>query len=53
MSESIGAFLICAARMTLAGATGWFARVMDRIPQALAAAQLAGVLVLAVQRGRA
>ena len=28
----------------LAGATGWFARVMDRIPQALAAALLAGVL---------
>jgi benzoate membrane transport protein len=30
--------------ITLAGLTGWFARVMNRIPQALAAALLAGVL---------
>lgn len=44
MSEAIGAFVICALLITLAGATGWFARVMDRIPQALAAALLAGVL---------
>ena len=39
-----GAFVLCAALITLAGLTGWFARVMDRIPQALAAALLAGVL---------
>ena len=44
MSEAIGAFMVCALLITLAGATGWFARVMDRIPQALAAALLAGVL---------
>ncbi len=44
MAEGVGAFLVCAALITLAGATGWFARVMDRIPQALAAALLAGVL---------
>ena len=44
MSEAIGAFLVCGLLITLAGATGWFARVMDRIPQALAAALLAGVL---------
>lgn len=44
MEQAVGAFLICAALITLAGATGWFARVMDRIPQALAAALLAGVL---------
>lgn len=44
MAEGIGAFLVCAALMTLAGATGWFARVMNRIPQALAAGLLAGVL---------
>jgi len=44
MAEAIGAFMLCALLMTLAGATGWFARVMDRIPQALAAALLAGVL---------
>jgi benzoate membrane transport protein len=44
MAEGVGAFLVCALLITLAGATGWFARVMDRIPQALAAALLAGVL---------
>ena len=44
MNEAIGAFIVCALLITLAGATGWFARVMDRIPQALAAALLAGVL---------
>ncbi len=45
MAEAVGAFLFCAVLIVLAGATGWFARVMDRIPQALAAALLAGVLV--------
>ena len=44
MSDAIGAFIVCALLIVLAGATGWFARVMDRIPQALAAALLAGVL---------
>jgi benzoate membrane transport protein len=45
MGEAIGAFLLCSLLITLAGATGWFERVMDRIPQALASALLAGVLV--------
>ena len=44
MAQGVGAFMVCALLITLAGATGWFARVMDRIPQALAAALLAGVL---------
>jgi benzoate membrane transport protein len=44
MEQAVGAFVVCAGLITLAGATGWFARVMDRIPQALAAALLAGVL---------
>jgi benzoate membrane transport protein len=44
MAEATGAFIACALLITLAGATGWFARVMDRIPQSLAAALLAGVL---------
>jgi len=44
MAEAIGAFLICGALITLAGATGWFERVMNRIPMAIAAALLAGVL---------
>jgi benzoate membrane transport protein len=45
MADAIGAFMLCALLITAAGATGWFARVMDRIPRALAAALLAGVLV--------
>ena len=44
MAEAVGAFMVCALLITLAGVTGWFARVMDRIPQPLAAALLAGVL---------
>ncbi len=44
MSDAVGAFVLCAGLITAAGLTGWFARVMDRIPQALAAALLAGVL---------
>ena len=44
MAQAVGAFMVCALLITLAGASGWFARVMGRIPQALAAALLAGVL---------
>jgi benzoate membrane transport protein len=44
MAEAVGAFIVCALLIFAAGASGVFARVMDRIPQALAAALLAGVL---------
>jgi benzoate membrane transport protein len=44
MNEAVGAFIVCAALMTIAGATGWFERVMNKIPIALASALLAGVL---------
>ena len=44
MEQAVGAFIVCALLITAAGASGLFARVMDRIPQALAAALLAGVL---------
>ncbi len=44
MAEGIGAFVLCAVLITLAGASRAFERVMDRIPQPLAAALLAGVL---------
>ena len=44
MAEGIGAFILSALLITLAGATGWFERVMNRIPIALASALLAGVL---------
>jgi benzoate membrane transport protein len=45
MDQAIGAFVFCAALIVIAGATGWFERIIDRIPQSLAAALLAGVLV--------
>ena len=44
MGEAVGAFIVCGALIVLAGATRLFERVMDRIPQAIAAALLAGVL---------
>jgi benzoate membrane transport protein len=44
MADAVGAFLISAALVTLCGATGWFERVMDRLPLPLANALLAGVL---------
>lgn len=44
MAEAVGAFIVCAGLITLFGVTGWFERVMSRIPMALAAALLAGVL---------
>jgi benzoate membrane transport protein len=44
MAEAVGAFMVCAALITLCGITGWFEAIMDRIPLALASALLAGVL---------
>ncbi|MEI6027828.1 MAG: benzoate/H(+) symporter BenE family transporter [Betaproteobacteria bacterium] len=44
LPHAIGAFMVCSALILLAGATGLFARVMNRIPQSIAAALLAGVL---------
>jgi benzoate membrane transport protein len=44
LPEATGAFLVCGALMLLCGVTGWFERVMDRIPVALASALLAGIL---------
>ncbi|MSY60742.1 MAG: benzoate/H(+) symporter BenE family transporter [Actinobacteria bacterium] len=43
--QAIGAFVLSGALTVIVGATGLFARVMNRIPLALAAALLAGVLV--------
>lgn len=45
LAEALGAFVVCGLLLTLAGITGWFARWMQRIPAALAAALLAGVLL--------
>jgi benzoate membrane transport protein len=44
MAQAVGAFMVCAVLIILAGATGWFERVMNRIPVAIASALLAGVL---------
>ncbi len=44
MAEAVGAFMLCAALITLVGVTGWFERVMDRLPLAIASGLLAGVL---------
>jgi len=45
LPEAIGAFLVCAALITLVGFSGWFERAIERIPLSLAAAMLAGVLL--------
>jgi len=44
LAEATGAFVVSAALIVLAGASGVFERVMGRVPVAIAAALLAGVL---------
>ena len=44
MPEAVGAFIACSLLITLAGFSGLFERLMDRIPIAIASALLAGVL---------
>lgn len=44
LGQATGAFIVCALLILLCGVTGWFERVMNRIPMALASALLAGVL---------
>lgn len=44
LHDAAGAFMVSAALVVLVGATGWFERLMDRIPVAIASALLAGVL---------
>jgi benzoate membrane transport protein len=45
MPEAIGAFVICAVLTIVFGVTGLFEKLMNRIPMAIAAAMLAGVLL--------
>jgi benzoate membrane transport protein len=45
MSEAVGAFIVSGALITLVGFTGWFERAMRRLPMALAAAMLGGILL--------
>ena len=44
LASATGGFIISAALITLAGVSGLFERLMDRVPIAIAAALLAGVL---------
>ena len=44
MAEAVGAFMLSAALITVFGYSGWFEKLMDRIPASIAAALLAGVL---------
>ena len=44
LNEAVGAFMVSAGLITVFGITGWFERVMNRIPMAIASALLAGVL---------
>ena len=44
MAEAVGAFVISAALIAVFGFSGWFEKLMDRIPASIAAALLAGVL---------
>jgi benzoate membrane transport protein len=43
-AEAIGAFIVCAALLTVVGLTGWFDTLMKRIPAGIASALLAGIL---------
>jgi benzoate membrane transport protein len=45
MPEAVGAFVVCAALIVLAGFSGWFERILDRIPVPIASGMLAGVLL--------
>lgn len=44
MAEAVGAFMVSATLVTLFGITGWFEKLINRIPVAMASALLAGVL---------
>ena len=44
MAQATGAFIVCALLITLFGVTGWFERLLGRIPMPIARALLAGVL---------
>ena len=44
LAEATGAFMVCALLIMAVGYSGWFERLMSKIPMALASALLAGVL---------
>lgn len=45
INQAIAAFIVSACLITLSGLTGWFEKLMNRIPQQIASAMLAGILL--------
>jgi benzoate membrane transport protein len=45
LNQAVGAFMFSALLVFISGVTGWFEKVMQRIPSQIACAMLAGVLV--------
>lgn len=45
LPQAVGAFLFCSLLIALCGVTGWFEKLIHRIPSSLASAMLAGVLL--------
>jgi len=45
LTQAVGAFMFSALLVFISGITGWFEKVMQRIPSQIACAMLAGVLV--------
>ncbi|WP_394189419.1 benzoate/H(+) symporter BenE family transporter [Pseudoalteromonas atlantica] len=45
LNQAVGAFMLSALLVFISGVTGWFEKVMQRIPSQIACAMLAGVLV--------
>lgn len=45
MPEAIGAFIFSALLIVISGLTGWFEKLMTRVPSSLTSAMLAGILL--------
>ncbi|MEC4725350.1 benzoate/H(+) symporter BenE family transporter [Shewanella sp. D64] len=45
INQTIGAFIVSAVLITLSGMTGWFEKILQRVPQQIASAMLAGILL--------
>lgn len=45
LAEATGAFIVCGLLITFCGFSGWFERIVQRIPMAIASGMLAGILL--------
>lgn len=45
LAEATGAFIVCGLLIALCGFSGWFERVVQRVPLAIASGMLAGILL--------